>query len=443
MKLIHNKVLVDVGNNEHLLLNTLNGKIDLLYKEHYNIFTNWADSEIITPRNDVEEALYNALLAGGYLVESTEVELKEKASVLEKLREAHEKKRNSFHSLSFVLTYDCNFNCSYCYEQGNVKYNNQMTKEMVNAALELTQDNVLTEVKLFGGEPLLPKNKEVVEHIFNRCKDKRFQITTNGYTLLDYLDLFEGHKFSNIQVTLDGPAEFHNKKRFLADGSPTFARIIEGIAACLGRGHPIHIRMNVDSKNVEECINLRTELLEKWSMHSELLSFEMYPLFQLEPEAMQNVMDKLSLEDINKSPEELSKMNASFATFRPIVNYFINGVVPQPLYAFCDAHGGSAFVDPLGDIYTCILSLGKRELTVGTYYPVKQWKENSILMRNVENIPECSACEYALLCGGGCPLPLGHYEDVFRPVCASIKEEIHSKIPYFFNLKRKSMQTER
>jgi len=440
MKLIHNKVLVDVGDDEHILLNSLNGKIDLLDKSSFEILKNWDACEKIEPSNANEKSLYSALFAGGYLVENAMVEQKQKQDILYSLRETHERKQKSFSTLTFVITYDCNFRCSYCYEAGNVKYNHQMTKEMVDAALGLTDADILTNVNLFGGEPLLLKNKDIVKYIFSRCEDKKIQITTNGYTLIEYIDLFEGHNFSQIQVTLDGPGNYHNQKRFLADGSPTYAKIMEGIEACLKRKIPIHIRMNIDNRNVEKCIDLRKELLEKWSSYDKLLSFEMYPLLQLEAETRQGVIEGLSEIDACKTSEELAQANATLATFRPIVNYFINGTPPYPLYAFCHAHGGSAFVDPLGDIYTCILSLGQKELSVGRYYPNIEWKDNSILTRNIGNITECKSCEYALFCGGGCPLGLdGGYDDVFRSACAGIKDEIHTQIPYFFKLKRSEL----
>ena len=436
MKLIYNKVLVNLGNNEYILINTLNGKINLLDEKNHMIFAKWDGCGKIEP-GDIEEAsLYKALLADGFLVKDEKEESQRKESILSPLRNANIKQRNKFFALTFIPTYDCNFRCSYCYEAGNVSYDYQMSKEMVDAALDITDDKMLTKIQLFGGEPLLLENREIVEYIFSRCKDKRFLIVTNGYTLMDYLDVLTGHNFQHIQVTLDGTTETHNKKRHLYDGTPTFERIMEGTEACLIQDIPIHIRMNVEENNIEECINLRDDLLEKWKKYESKISFELAPLFQLHSESRQDVIERLTEEDANKSLDELMHANSILASFRPIIDYFLTGMAPKPTYSFCRAHGGSIFVDPLGDIYTCILSLGQKDLSVGTYYPEVKWKENSILMRNIENIPECMTCEYALICGGGCPMLLDGYEDVFRPVCLETKRDIHTLIPYFYNMKR-------
>jgi len=436
MKLIYNKVVVNLGDNEYILINTLNGKINLLNRNEYIIFKKWDGCDKIGPEDKEEATLYHALLTDGYLVKDVNEESERKESILSYLRNTHLKQRNKFFAITFIPTYECNFRCSYCYEAGNVSYDNQMPKEMVDAALAITDDKTLTEVQLFGGEPLLPKNREIVEHIFSRCKDKRFQIVTNGYTLLDYIDILAGHNFRHIQVTLDGGLETHNRKRYLYDGTPTFVRIIEGIEACLAKKIPIHIRMNVEECNIEECINLRDDLLGKWREFESIISFELAPLFQLGSESRQYIIERLTEEDANKPLDEFTKANSILASFRPIIDYFLTGKQPKPTYAFCHAHGGNVFVDSLGDIYTCILSLGQKELSVGTYYPEVKWKENSILMRNIENIPACLNCKYALICGGGCPMLLDGYENVFRPVCDETKRDIHTLIPYFYNTKR-------
>ena len=436
MKLIHNKVIVNLGNEEFIIINTLNGKMNLLDEKAGMAIRKWAGCDKIEPQNEDELLLYDALLADGYLVEDEWEELRIKESVLSSLRKIHTKRRDSFWALTFIPTYDCNFRCPYCYEVGSVSYQYHLTKEMVDAALALIDEKTLTEIRLFGGEPLLPENRDIVAYIFSRCKDKRFRIVTNGYTLLDYLDVFEGYYFQHIQITLDGAPETHNKKRYLYDGTPTFERIIEGIEACLARKIPIHIRMNLEESNIEECIDLRGELLKRWVVYKDILSFELAPLFQLHPASRQYIIERLADEDAGKSLDEVEQENSILASIRPIIDYFITSVPPKPTYAFCHAHGGSIFVDPLGDIYTCTLSLGQRELSVGTYYPEVEWKKNSILTRNIENIPECTTCEYALICGGGCPMLLDGYEDVFRPACSQTKRDIHTLIPYFFKMKR-------
>ena len=44
---------------------------------------------------------------------------------------------------------------------------------------------------------------------------------------------FISHRYREIQVTLDGPEEIHNKRRPLKGGQGTFDRIVAGIDAAL------------------------------------------------------------------------------------------------------------------------------------------------------------------------------------------------------------------
>jgi len=92
-------------------------------------------------------------------------------------------------------------------------------------------------------------------------------------------------------------------------------------------------------------------------------------------------------------------------------------------------HGNFLIFDPLSDIYSCLVSLGKKRYSVGTYFPSIEYKEHSLITRNIDTIPKCRECIYSLLCGGGCAMPLSSSGDIFQPVCESIRYQIHDLIP--------------
>jgi len=109
----------------------------------------------------------------------------------------------------------------------------------------------------------------------------------------------------------------------------------------------------------------------------------------------------------------------------------------QPIYSFCKAnHGDFAAFDPYGDIYSCLVSIGEKNLAVGTYYPVVELKENSLYTRNIDSIPECSECIYSLLCGGGCAMLAKSCNDLNRPACASIHHQVHDLIPKLYQIRK-------
>ena len=139
--------------------------------------------------------------------------------------------------LTILPTEGCNFRCEYCYEEHK---QNKMSEETQEALIKFVRNNLKyyggLSVSWFGGEPLL--YPEIIEHLSEEFKKicKSFKkpytaiMTTNGY-LLDY-DMFCRMKKCNVtnyQITIDGPAEVHDKQRFLAGGQPTYDRIISNL----------------------------------------------------------------------------------------------------------------------------------------------------------------------------------------------------------------------
>lgn len=435
MKLIYNKVYIPIEEKQFILVNTLNGRIDLIDNETYYTLKEWELSENIIPNEKKQIELLNTLKAHGFIVSDKFEEDKIKEELLSVLREGHNKIKKSYYLLSFILTYDCNFRCNYCYEANGITCKSTLTHEMIDAAFDLTNEH-LSVIGLFGGEPLLPKNKDAIEYIINKGKDKKFNIITNGYYLLEYFDLLKDLRIDKIQVTLDGTREQHNKNRPLANGNETFDKIYKGIEKYLTNGKHIHIRMNVNQENLESCKDLRQHFLDNFSDFHNNISFEFFPIMQLSQNNRLNLLKDISKTDIDKTEKDLSMINSISGTYKPIIRYFLNGRRLSPVYCFCHAHGGGIYVDPLGDIYSCIVSVGKKELSIGKYFPDKYIKENSIINRNIESIPECRECNYALLCGGGCPLELNSYEDVMKPCCGKIIDDINTLVPYLYKMKR-------
>ncbi|MDR2418765.1 MAG: radical SAM protein [Treponema sp.] len=131
----------------------------------------------------------------------------------------------------------CNFRCSYCYEEfkrGNI------SDDVINAFIKYIRKNLrnYTGVSMgwFGGEPLLAAKEieristEVIDICVQGRKPYTAHMTTNGY-LLDapMMERMLRCKVAHYQITLDGMSENHNQTRTLAGGGPTFERIIANL----------------------------------------------------------------------------------------------------------------------------------------------------------------------------------------------------------------------
>lgn len=135
--------------------------------------------------------------------------------------------------LHLLPTEQCNFRCTYCYEDFQV---GKMTNKVMNGVKNLIHKRMpdLHQLRLswFGGEPLAAADIVLdISRFASDLADKygcwtHFGMTTNGYLLNP--KRFEQLIRANItgyQISLDGPEAFHNKTRLRADGGNTFARI--------------------------------------------------------------------------------------------------------------------------------------------------------------------------------------------------------------------------
>jgi uncharacterized protein len=162
--------------------------------------------------------------------------------------------------LILMPTEACNFRCTYCYESFRLK---RMAPGVVRGVKNLLAARAaeLHDLRLtwFGGEPLLAL--DVVEEILTHAHGLRqshagmtlhSDITTNGY-LLDrsvferLLDL----GVSQYQISFDGPPEWHDRKRVLADGRGTFHRIWAHLLATreVLRDFQVTVRLHADREN--------------------------------------------------------------------------------------------------------------------------------------------------------------------------------------------------
>lgn len=126
-----------------------------------------------------------------------------------------------------------------------------INEKHIDAALALAGEE-LEHIGLFGGEPLLPRNRRTIEYLFNKTLDKSYDVITNGYYLDQFIDLLTCVNVSYVMVTLDGKRETHNKRRYLANAEPTFDKILHNIQKCLENRIPVRIRMNIDQNTIGE-----------------------------------------------------------------------------------------------------------------------------------------------------------------------------------------------
>lgn len=117
-----------------------------------------------------------------------------------------------FSNLAFIVTEDCNFNCSYCLPRKEKKYMKPSTIEKaVTFFYPFLQEEA--HIIFYGGEPLLAFDQIRYAVYLLQAKEKtgkkklKFSITTNGSLVSDeILDFFNTNCF-NMILSFDGQAQ--------------------------------------------------------------------------------------------------------------------------------------------------------------------------------------------------------------------------------------------
>jgi len=316
----------------------------------------------------------------------------------------------------FVANYSCNFACSYCYQDQYDNSNSEISIEIIDAFFSYVQKEFAGRKKyitVFGGEPLLgtPKQKEIIRYIVAKSVTVGLELSfvTNGYCLEEYIEIISKGKIREVQVTLDGTEAVHNGRRYLKGGKGTFDRIVNGIDAFLENNIDVNLRMVIDKENINNLPELAQFAIEKgWtgSIHFKSQIGRNYELHhcQFSPDKL---FDRLSLYE---SIYDLIKIYPHIAEFyKPAysISRFIseNGELPDPLFDACPACKTEWAFDYTGHIYSCTATVGKKDESLGTFYPAVTRKNDLVdkwERRDVTSIEECKDCPVQLACGGGC-----------------------------------------
>lgn len=416
--------------NEYYIVHTLLACIDILSESDNAIIDKWISCPDIVPDGENEEILFDQLQKRGYIVTpDDEIEMYNDAKNYCLKKRTQNAAQDD--AVCFALTYQCNFKCPYCYEQNNNKSTSILTTEMVDKVFELKHDQI-SHIMFYGGEPFLPCNMDTIKYIIQKAPNSTYAAITNGYCLDEFIDILKKVKVTFLQVTLDGDETIHNQTRVLKNGQPTFSKIIANIDKCLEENIPIKIRMNISSSNVDSCIKLREELIKKYL--GKPLTFELQPIFQLDPDLRNTLSDKISESD--NATKHLFRpdtfdYNTILYTYSPIMMYLLSKQKTfYPICNNCDAETSRRFYDADGDIYSCILSVGNKNAAIGTYFPEFKMKETSLITRTVFTIEKCNNCNLAFLCGGGCAYGMGASSgNMNQPNCSNITNTLTYQIP--------------
>lgn len=144
--------------------------------------------------------------------------------------------------LRISMTDKCNFRCFYCMPDENINFypNEKLMSadELLNIAKTFVSLGV-KKIRLTGGEPLVRKDaREIISRLSNLPVE--LAITTNGYLLDEYLELFQEVGLKSINISLDTLDE---EKFYKVTQRNYLRKVLENINLFINK--EFHIKVNM------------------------------------------------------------------------------------------------------------------------------------------------------------------------------------------------------
>ncbi len=320
-------------------------------------------------------------------------------------------------SLVFQVSNKCNMHCSYCYEPEEAKYGPlaqhmdwETAKRSVDFLLERSQGSPEVHLVFFGGEPLLNFKlmKQVVAYAQKRAaqeaKKVDFSLTTNGTLLTDEVIDFLGQYRFGITVSMDGPKDIQDKRRFLSAGRGSYEVVVSRVQKLLQRytARPVVARVTL-TRGTVEVVRIYRHL-------TELGFFEVgfSPVTARRGEAW-----GLEASDLDRLLLEFQELGALYVE-RALNNQYTGFANLSTLLADlhqgttkalpCGAGLGLLDVDGRGDVYLCHRFSGSEDYCYGNVREGVDYERLSAFIQKarVDEKPVCQTCWIRGICAGGC-----------------------------------------
>lgn len=364
----------------------------LLYNTLYNTLVRITDTEYakILGEKSMGISLSAKMRENGIIIEKNIDELK----LYEKWAEQQRNLDKPYLSINIATTLKCNARCAYCYENGvhRIDFKKLQQKKLVDfIKSNLRKDDKLV-LNWFGGEPLM--GQDVIDYVTGELAKEEIPFTsyiiTNGSLINKNLvkRKFSKWKVEDVQITLDGmPKTYENRKKYIDQSKGVFYRILKKIATLAEEGVRVHIRLNIDSENRDEMLELLHILEERFGENKEVT---WYPAF------LTGIGDKWSEEEkINFIKKMFSRIT------NPAKMNAARRLYSMPKVRACMRNDPrSISVDVNGNIYTCEHLVGRSDEAIGTLTSLDETVNKG--RAKVKLRKECRQCVFLPKCMGGC-----------------------------------------
>ncbi len=252
--------------------------------------------------------------------------------------------------LTFIVTDDCNFNCSYCIQKKEKK---TISRAVIETAVDFFypffKENADIYIGFYGGEPLLAYEELKYAALLLTEKNKignkkiKFSVTTNGSLLNDAMfEFFDRSRFK-VLLSFDGLAQDKGRRK------NTLEQTLSAMKRLQARPG-IHLEIN----SVFSPLTI-----------GDLSSSLRYLIEQQAPEITFNIsiMEKWQPAQLDTLKKELRQLTDFLAQYynktgaMPVTNFRFNGdkqEVKKNIFRCCAGRNRMA-VSPGGEVWGCFL----------------------------------------------------------------------------------------
>ncbi|MDR2291945.1 MAG: radical SAM protein [Prevotellaceae bacterium] len=403
----------------YLLYNFLSGAF-------LDINENETRNEIYKIKKDInnydfsdKQKIYNFLMSAGIICENDETN-----ENIIRFRSTYSRFSRDFKILVIIPTLNCNLACTYCYAEKNLKSEN-MNTDVIDKLKDYIKEECYGKVKKiylewYGGEPLLEFKiiKDLTSYIQSLNIPFHASIVTNGILLSEEkIKQLKDLNITEIQITLDGIKETHDKKRKFKNDKGTYDIIMKNITtlhsyAEKNKNIKVNIRINIDKDNKNEYHIVHSYIREH------------FPLFYPYPGII------TQYQTCNSNINCFNNKTEIFEYFMHVYKQYninpleyqsiIKGVTP------CMSESiNTDMIGPKGEMYLCLKDVGDENEVIGNIFTgktnivlISEYCSGNLTLNNTE----CQKCKVLWLCGGGCPnhkyrnKKYGEHHDICNPI---------------------------
>ena len=156
-----------------------------------------------------------------------------------------DKSKRQINYLRLSITDHCNLRCQYCLPEKDTSFYKNcdlLNSEEIEKIVKAFSLIGIKKVRITGGEPLIRKDfQDILKKINSIQEIEKIAITTNGFNLLENLDIFKKSGLSRINISLDSlvPEKYNEITR-----GGDFYKVFNTIKEASSRGFD-KVRLNV------------------------------------------------------------------------------------------------------------------------------------------------------------------------------------------------------